>query len=277
YNAFQGTDPSLFNCHKGDTACVVPVNPVIKPYLDLFQAPNSTDLGDGTALFNSAPLQVTNQNYFMNRVDHQISDKMRIFARYSFDSDTNVIPNFNGSASADEHDVAKRQYSTIQFTNILRPTVVNSFRFAYNRTYQNFDDVVVDPRAQKLSFVPGEHFGTISFGAQGLSTQPLNFLGIDNAAPRIYFYHMFHEGDDLTYVKGAHSLKLGLDFRRIQDNVISSSNSRGDYTFLDLPGFLINQPIRFDAPPPGSNAYRGLRQSMFGTYMQDDFKVTQHL
>jgi hypothetical protein len=277
YKAFQGTDPSLFNCHLGDTACRVPVDPVIKPYLDLFQAPNAADLGDGTALFNSAPLQVTNQNYFMNRVDHQISDKMRMFARYSFDSDTNVIPNFSGSSSADEHDVAKRQYSTIQFTNILRPTVVNSFRFAYNRTYQNFDDVVVDPRAQKLSFVPGEHFGTISFGAQGLSTQPLNFLGIDNGAPRIYFYNMFQEGDDLTFVKGAHSLKLGLDFRRIQDNVISSSNSRGDYTFLDLPGFLINQPIRFDAPPPGSNAYRGLRQSMFGTYMQDDFKVTQHL
>src|SRR5207248_4257173 len=106
-----------------------------------------------------------------------------------------------------EQDVARRQYSTIQITNIFRPTLVNSFRFAYNRTYQNFDDVLSDPRAEKLSFLPGEHFGTISFGSQGLSTNPLNFLGVDNGAPRIYHYNLFQYGDDLTYVKGAHSLK----------------------------------------------------------------------
>jgi hypothetical protein len=277
FTAFQGTDPALYNCHKGDTACRVPVSPAIQPYLDLFQHPNTADLGDGTAYYNFAPLQVTHENYVMGRVDHQISDKMRLFARYSLDSDSNVLPNFNGSSVADEHDVAKRQYSTIQITNVLRPTLVNSFRFAYNRTYQNFDDVVVDPRAQKLSFVPGEHFGTISFGAQGLSTAPLNFLGIDNGAPRIYWYNLYQEGDDLTYIKGRHSLKMGADIRRIQDNVISTGNTRGDYTFLDLPGFLLNQPIRFDAPPPGANGYRGLRSTMAGTYLQDDFKVTQRL
>src|SRR5207245_8558835 len=163
YQAFLGTDPNLFNCHPGDTACRVPVDPAIRPYLDLFQAPTpgpkTGDLGDGTGYFIAAPLQVTNENYFMNRVDHQISDKMRMFARYSFDSDRNTIPNFNGSSVANEQDVAKRQYSTIQFTNIIRPTVVNSFRFAYNRTYQNFDDVVANPRAQGLSFVPGDQFG----------------------------------------------------------------------------------------------------------------------
>src|SRR5256885_12396143 len=40
YKAFQGTNPNLYNCRPGDTACRVPVSPVIKPYLDLFQAPN---------------------------------------------------------------------------------------------------------------------------------------------------------------------------------------------------------------------------------------------
>jgi hypothetical protein len=52
YTALQGTDPKLYNCNKGDTACMVPLSPVIKPYLDLFQAPTPApttgDLGDGT-------------------------------------------------------------------------------------------------------------------------------------------------------------------------------------------------------------------------------------
>src|SRR5215470_10345280 len=168
YTAFQGTDPNLFNCHKGDTACSVPVDPAIRPYLDLFQAPTTADLGDGTAFFIAAPLQVTNENYFMTRVDHSVTNKMRLFVRYALDQDSNVLPNFGGSAIANEQDVARRQYSTIQFTTILRPTLVNSFRFGYNRTYQNFDDVVTDSRAKNLFFVPGQHIGTISLGGPGL-------------------------------------------------------------------------------------------------------------
>src|SRR5437879_2727618 len=216
----------------------------------------------------------------MTRVDHQITENMRIFARYSFDKDNNVLPNFNGSAIADEHDVAHRDYSTIQVNNTLRPTLLNSFRFAFNRTFQHFDDVITGD-VSKLpnggSFVPGEHFGTISFGSQGLSTGPLNFLGVDNGAPREYWYNNFQWGDDLTYVRGAHAFKFGVNIERIQDNEITSSNSRGDYTFVDIPAFLLNRPSRFDAPPPGADAYRGLRETMFGAYAQDDFKVTQRL
>jgi hypothetical protein len=213
----------------------------------------------------------------MTRVDHQITDNMRIFARYSFDRDTNVLPNFQGSAVADEHDVAHRQYSTIQVNNLLGPTLTNSFRFAYNRTFQDFDDVLNDPRTANLFFVPGEHLGTISFGTQGLSTGPLHFLGVDNGAPREYWFNLFQYGDDLTYVRGAHTLKWGVNIERIQDNEITSSNSRGDYTFGDLPSFLANIPSGFQAPPPGANGYRGLRETIFAAYAQDDFKMTQRL
>jgi hypothetical protein len=250
------------------------VNPIVIPFLDLYQAP-TIDLLDGTGRFISSPAQVTNENYFMTRVDHQISEKMRIFFRYSFDKDSNVLPNFNGSSVANELDQARRQYSTIQVTNIFRPTLINSIRFAYNRTFQNFDDVLVDPRAEKFSFVPGEHFGTISLGGQGLTTDPINFLGVDNGAPRDYHYNLFHSGDDLTYINGRHTIKMGVDVQRIQDNEITSGNTRGNYTFDDIPSFLAGKPSRFDAPPPGSDAYRGLRETLFGVYAQDDFKMTQ--
>jgi Carboxypeptidase regulatory-like domain/TonB dependent receptor len=262
--------------------CHINVNPAVQPYLALFQAPTpgtaNSDLGDGTGIFFASPLQVTNEDYFMTRVDHQISEKTRLFVRYSFDKDSNVIPNFNGSAIAKEQDAARRQYSTIQLSSVLRPTMVNSFRVAYNRTYQNFDDVVTDPRAANLNFLPAQNIGTISFGAQGLSTAPLNFIGVDNGAPRIYYYNSFQVGDDLTYIRGRHSIKMGVNIERIRDNEISSGNSRGDYTFLDIPSFLANVPIRFDAPPASaSDAYRGIRQTLFGAYVEDDFKVNRRL
>jgi hypothetical protein len=284
YNAFQGTDPTPYNCHPGDKACVVPVSPVVKPYLSLYPAPSpgpKADLGDGTGWFIAAPVQTTQENYFMTRVDHQINAKMRLFVRYSFDKDSNVIPDFAGGSVADENDLARRQYSTIQLSHLLRPTLVNSLRFAFNRTYQNFDDIVSNPAAKDLSFIPGKTFGTISFGSQGLNGQtgsgPLNVLGIDNGAPRIYTFNNFQGGDDLTYIRGRHSFKMGVDTKRIQDNETTESNGRGDYTFLDMPAFFANTPIRFDAPPPGQSGYRGLRETMFGAYIQDDFKMTQRL
>jgi hypothetical protein len=161
-------------CAISGNTCTINVNPAVKSYLALFQAPTpglaTSDLGDGTGIFFAAPLQVTNENYFMTRVDHQINTKTQLFVRYSYDKDDNLIPNVNGSSIANEQDVARRQYSTIQFSTVLRPTMVNSFRVAYNRTYQNFDDVVTDPRAANLNFLDGQHIGTISFGGRGSPT-----------------------------------------------------------------------------------------------------------
>jgi len=273
----KGT-PSAVYCLPNASTCTVPVSPAIKPYLDLYQAPNQPgqlDLGDGTGFWVASPLQVTDENYFMTRVDHEISEKTRIFVRYSFDKDSNVIPNVNGTAVANELDQARRQYSTIQVSTILRPTLINALRAGYNRTFQDFDDVITNPAAQKLSFIPGQTLGTISFGSQGLSQNPLNFIGVDNGAPRIYSYNLFQGGDDLTYIRGKHAIKIGVDVKRIQDNELASGNARGDYTFLDIPGFLANTPIRFDAPPPNAaDAYRGLRETLFGVYVQDDIKLT---
>jgi outer membrane receptor protein involved in Fe transport len=289
YNAFQGSDPTPY-CQPGAKAnptallCTVPVSPLVKPYLDLYQSPSpgpKADLGDGTGLFIAAPATTTSEDYFMTRVDHQISEKTRIFFRYSFDKDSNVLPNFNGSSVADEHDVSRRQYSTIQLNQVFRPTLINSLRWGYNRTYQNFDDLISNPAAASLHFIPGRTFGTISFGTQGLNGQggggPLNFLGVDNGAPRVYTYNNFQEGDDLTWIAGKHTLKMGVDVKRIQDNETTESNGRGNYTFLDIPAFFANTPIRFDALTPGQSGYRGLRETMFGAYVQDDFKVTQRL
>src|SRR5205809_3982743 len=106
--------PLASYCPPGALTCTLPVSPAIRPYLDLFQRPNTPAGLDGTAYFLAAPLQVTHEDYVMGRVDHQISDRMRIFARYSLDKDTNALPNYNGSSVADHQDVARRQYSTIQ-------------------------------------------------------------------------------------------------------------------------------------------------------------------
>src|SRR6266571_3151004 len=169
----------------------IAVDDTVKPYLALFPLPNGQDYGDGTAAWIAAPSVVSDEDYFMTRIDRQISDKMSIFGRYSYDADTRVIPYFGNLPVFDEHDIARRQYSTFQVSNILRPNLVNSLRFAYNRTYQLFNDLPTKPLAPELSFIPGKQFGTIQLGTStGGGARALSSLGVDAGAPRDYKYNM---------------------------------------------------------------------------------------
>ena len=51
----------------------VPVNPAIKPYLDLYPHPNGRELGFGIAEYTSAPTVPTNEDNAMVRIDHQLT------------------------------------------------------------------------------------------------------------------------------------------------------------------------------------------------------------
>ncbi|MBC7911743.1 MAG: carboxypeptidase regulatory-like domain-containing protein, partial [Pyrinomonadaceae bacterium] len=62
-----------------------PVNPRVKPYLDLFPLPNGRDNGDGTADYISSAARVTGEDNFTIRVDHKLSDKDSYFVRYTYD------------------------------------------------------------------------------------------------------------------------------------------------------------------------------------------------
>ena len=138
---------------------VVTVNPAIKPFVSLYPDPNGRDFGDATGEYISSPTIATNEDYFMIRADHQVSEKMSIFSRYSYDSDSVVNPAYQNLPVFSELKDSRRQYSTFQVSNILSPTVLNSFRFAYNRSHQFFDDIPNKPLGAELSFIPGQRFG----------------------------------------------------------------------------------------------------------------------
>ena len=138
---------------------VVAVNPVVKPFLALWPDPNGRDFRDGTGEFFRSPTVPTNEDYFMIRADHQVSEKMSIFGRYSYDNDSRVNPDALNLFGVRLE--GGRRYSTFQVSNTLSPAVLNSFRFAYNRSIQTQDAALVSNAAvgPQFSFVPGETMG----------------------------------------------------------------------------------------------------------------------
>src|SRR5439155_3945657 len=162
---------------------------------------------------------------------------------------------------------ARRQYSTIQLSQDLRPSLSNSFRFAYNRTAQYLDSLPSVSLPPNLSFVSGQPVGSITIGLFG----GVMSAGSNSNAPRRWPYNLFQWGDDLSYVRGRHALKFGGNIERIQDNTAENRLVRGAGSFPTLLALLQDQPNFFQV---SSSPYLGFRQSLMAAYGQDDIRLS---
>jgi len=255
----------------------VTVDPKVAPFLDLYPAPNGRDFGDGTAEFLSAPLVVTRDDTFLVRVDHQLTAQHSIFVRYQFDDDGVTVP--GNIPTFEDVSEGRRQYSTVQLNSVLNPTLLNHFHFAFNRTVALTDTLPTVDLGPEFSFAPGLPIGVIQIGpAEGINeTRAVSNLGTSGTAPRGAHYNLWEWADDVTYIKGGHSLKSGFVFRRMQDNTCMNTSLRGVYTFSSLDRLITNQAARLAIVGVGQDACRGYRQSIGGAYIQDDYAVSPRL
>jgi hypothetical protein len=276
----------------GTPKTVVDVDPAIRPFLDLYPTANdpaSVDqFNNGTGFFITAPSIASTQDYLMGRVDHMINDNHSIFVRYTFDDDEvatpQSIPGFTGLLQS------RRQYTTVQVNSILSPTVLNAFRVAFNRTAQLSEELPDNDLGPDFSFLPGLPMGliTISGTVATISGRGIENLGTSNTVPRQYVYNLFEYGNDLSVIRGNHTLKFGGYLKRMRDNHSGNTTLRGRYSFPNFPRFLEGDPNRFEfVLPPGDprdptglsvgHAYRGYRQYFYAGYAQDDFQITPRL
>jgi carboxypeptidase family protein len=256
----------------------VPLNPAVVPYLALYPLPNGRNFGDGTAEFISSPSQPTTENYAMERMDFRLSDKDNFYWRYVYDpSETSLflpVPTFANTIAAADNFVVLSE------THVFSGASLNEFRFALNRTHPSSISLPLIPLDPSLSFVPGQIFGTISSSATSGERLQLSNLGTDKGAKSSWPQNLFQESDTFSTVRGAHSMKFGVDLQRIQLNNYSSPNSRGVYVFGGLATLLAGTPSRLTVSLLGGNQSipeRGWRRILFGGFVQDDYRARPNL
>lgn len=251
-----------------------PINPKIRPFLDLYPKPNvpgALELGGGTGLFTFSFNQPTRTDFFNTRIDHRLTDKDSIFASYTFsDTDTALtlpLPVYE----TQQH--SRSQYATIEYLRILTPKMLNTFHFGFNRSLLGAIDkplVELDPSRGLNPFIAGKPLGIIN--VSGLST-----LGGTTFNPTVTALNLFQIKDDVSYTAGNHFIKGGFDFKRFQVNDFNSLVDSGLFQFFSLRDFLKGSPQAFLGLKPGSDITRGFRQAMLGFYAQDDYKVFPRL
>jgi hypothetical protein len=95
--AHQGLLPSAGNpsaCTNANrSGCVaIPINPLIQPFLNLMPPSNGPENGDGTGELNTANKGSTREDHGMVRIDHHFSNAHSLFARYTVDDSSALVP-----------------------------------------------------------------------------------------------------------------------------------------------------------------------------------------
>jgi hypothetical protein len=265
------------------------VSPQVQPYLAFFPKPNGPiqctgptgnacvpGAGD-VANFIFGGARVTSENYFITRVDHRASETDNLAGSYMFDNSPSLQNDeFNNKIVFFK---TRRQVVTLEENHVFNPRLVNSFRIGYNRVLAAAPagGTAVNALAKdtSLGFAPGETAGSINVvGLTGFTG------GLSTTQPQVFHWNSWQAYDNVFLVKGIHSLKLGANVERIQDNSFSSSFPGGVFNFASVAAFITNdptQPISLSIDVPGHVTPRGIRETLFGAYVQDDVRYRPNL
>ena len=257
---------------------VVQVDPMIQKFLAVYPHPNGAVSGD-RGQFTFSPTRVVHENYVTGRLDHKISAKDSLFATYTWDDSPFTTQDAFDFASI-LSEVA-RHLAALEESHVFSPTLFNSARLGFNREAVINNQVVgaINPLAKDptLSVMPG--YDAPSFIVSGLTRTP---AGLPGGFTR-FNWNSIQFYDDASVTRGTHSLKFGFALERMRYNLhtlyLPNGLLRftGKFTGNAIQDLLTNQPASLESGLPARVFPRGIRQTLFGGYVQDDWKVRRNL
>ncbi|MEW5976485.1 MAG: TonB-dependent receptor [Acidobacteriota bacterium] len=271
--------------------------------------PTGAILANGEALFFSDAPRVQYQDSFDIKIDHRFSDKDSFSGRFSYGRSDTTLPgpflnvpgsepligqaagtggagSLNGQVSNPSRSLA------LQEIHNFSPTTLNEFRAAYIRAGSDALQLNFGKNFADEVGIPGVNVTDNNSGFPGINISGYSPLGDSAFFPLIELENIYQVLDNATFIRGSHTYKVGVDYKRIQRNFTQILGAPAG-SFVFGGGFTANP-----AQPGGvtGNAFAdflmglttsgnlirnsglaGLRQSEFSTYWQDTWKVNQKL
>ncbi len=272
--------------------------------------PEANRPGEGAAQVNNYFLSgknVNNVHSWFNRIDHQISEKHRMFGRFAGSQNESfplglVDPAFPAARVGTN----PTRNAGISLTSTWRDNLLGEFRVSYTRLQNNFTPVSEGfdlasvgfptslanavtykqiPQIQVQQYASGSGLAVATFG----STEVSSLGGTSrDLLPQDTWHTQYH----ITWVKTRHKIKAGVDLQRMKMGAFNSRNSGGQFNFdrvytqgpnpavtalnsgNGFASFLLGVPISgsLDTTP-----YMALAQRYNAAYIQDDFRVNSRL
>ena len=240
-------------------AQVAAQSPILVPILNAYPdagliATSNPDIDT----FDSEGRQVVNEDSGMFRLDHRFSDKTTAFLRANIDFAVNTQPlASSGNYLLDQQQLTSDPVNAgIELLHIFSPTLVNEAKFGFNRSTAFTTNI-------------NQTGQVYAFSVTGFTTLNNNKVSVGAG-------NSFAEIDNLTWIKGRHVVKAGVEIRRVQMNQGSTESGTVKYTGSGaLAAFEANQVTT--ATLTGALPVNGLRKTQFFSYIQDEFKWRPNL
>jgi hypothetical protein len=277
-------------------------DPISAKMINAYPAPTSPGRFSNY-LSNTVQNQQWNQGDV--RVDHQISSKDSLFARWSIQNTETHVPstfpatsipgvsepvNLSDEASFAGTAFQPAQHAVASWVRIISPALVNEFRAGFNRYRLDYIADQFKPNGQ-LGNQLGVPNANVTPQEQNLPIfSPSSYIGIGQtrSLPIYRRENTFEYIDNMSFTTGPHTLKWGVDFRRRQLTIYQTNQGNGRFNFSpaltdsrqpagrggdSMASFLLGFPtlIAHDY----TQNWPGERGSEVGLYFADDWRATK--
>ena len=268
------------------------IDPLSAAILARLPEPNMPNAAAGQNNQLNVGLRTVNTDQFTLRLDHQLTARHLLFGRFLLFEGSQLFPFVSNTfaqnplappGSGTNKDDAGRNLA-LGLTSLFRPTLINDFRFGYAYFFGR-------KQAQNIHSNFLERLGiTRAPGSTNRGIPAINVPGYadmgdsDIFQPQIRKNHTFQFSDNLVWVKGRHTLKFGLDARRLRlfylledfgQGVFSFSDGFGSVSGTAFSDFLLGRPFLSFAQ--AGNSGGNDRLNYLGAYFSDEFRVTRRL
>ncbi|MEZ5398050.1 MAG: carboxypeptidase-like regulatory domain-containing protein [Bryobacteraceae bacterium] len=236
----------------------------------------------------AAVSQPVNVNTYFARMDHNFSDRDRVFARLAWDRSnltrTNINPNLPVFVDSKVSNLAT------QWIHTFSASMINELRVGFNIS----DDLTSNPRTDNSSFdqdslgvglfrIPSDGNRKLTAREHGIPQFtglpfPLQELTNGNGYDNMDTVQI---GNHLSWFRGKHNLKMGGEVYRIsmergaanlEEGLLGFSNTQCGYAFACFLMGILNT-----SQTPEGLPLTYPRANRFGAYINDDWKVSPKL
>jgi hypothetical protein len=234
---------ALLTCNgQQNVFCPGQIDTVAQNILKLYPMPNA----NGADTYNNYIVNTNDEDNTWQwdvRMDYNISSKDQIFARHSYYHEPAYDPpplgtTLDGGGFGNDGNILNLgQNFVASETHEFTPTLSNEFRFGYNYLHDGY----LQPNAN-TDIAPTLGLGGIPYGAgfpENGGLPNVSIGGISSFGSTTFFVTNEHENvfqilDNVTKIRGNHSLKFGVSFQSVRFSTLQPPYPRGTYSFSGL-------------------------------------------
>jgi Carboxypeptidase regulatory-like domain len=271
------------------------IDPSATKVMNMFYPlPNQGTVASGYGVYQQFVPQTRKRQRFDIRLDSEMTKNDSLFLRGGYQHRDPQAITFEAGNTLTNMPILDRTLDTASviggWTKILKSTMVNEFRTGYN--YDNSKrqstfkaaEVAASLGIENAPSLGADRLGFPSFQFTAGTFRPLNIVDGGRNVDRTLRQDAFSISDNLTWIKGGHSLKAGGLYTRnmARDGFGFGVNFRGQYRFRggftgnSFTDFLLGLPTDVRDQVTNRGPLDGYSND-FAVFGQDDWKVNKSL